>query len=61
MAAPAVETIIEEHDGQVTSVVDRSCCKMARAPQGFFFQPFFECRNKALAEDKEAYLMIFEQ
>lgn len=56
VVAPAVETIIEEHDGKVTSVVDRSCCKMARAPQGFFFQPFFECHSKALAEGMNNFI-----
>lgn len=48
--APAVETIIEEEQGKVARVVDRSRCKLARAPQGFFFGEIFEAHKRAIAE-----------
>ncbi len=50
--APAVETIIEECDGHVQRVVDRSCCKMARAPQGFLFEAFYAEHKRAIEEGK---------
>ena len=50
--APAVETIIEENQGRVERVVDRSCCKMARAPQGFMFEDFYAEHNRAQREGK---------
>lgn len=48
--APAVETIIEENDGKVVRVVDRSKCKLARAPQGFIFKQIYEIHKKAKEE-----------
>ncbi|MED9986799.1 MAG: 2-C-methyl-D-erythritol 4-phosphate cytidylyltransferase [Streptococcus salivarius] len=50
--ASAVETIIEEEDGKVARVVDRSRCKLARAPQGFRFAEIFDAHNKAREEGK---------
>lgn len=48
--APVVETIIEEREGKVERVVDRSRCKLARAPQGFFFREIYEAHIKAIRE-----------
>lgn len=33
--APAIETIIQEKDGQISEVIDRKNCQLARAPQCF--------------------------
>ena len=33
--APAIETIIRTEDGKVDEIIDRSQCRLARAPQGF--------------------------
>lgn len=52
VVAPAVETIIEEHNGQVERIVDRSRCKLARAPQGFFFRDLLMAHNQAIEEDE---------
>lgn len=54
--APAVETIIEESNGQVQRVVDRSCCKMARAPQGFFFESFYAEHQRAIEEGELSFI-----
>ena len=51
--APAVETIIEESKGKVARVVDRSCCKLARAPQGFIFRQIYKAHKQALNEGKQ--------
>lgn len=49
--APAIETIIEEHNGQVDRIVDRSYCKLARAPQGFFFKDLYNNHKQAIADN----------
>lgn len=54
--APAVETVIEEEDGKVRQVVDRSRCKLARAPQGFKFVEFFREHQRALDEGKTDFV-----
>lgn len=50
--APAVETIIEENNGKVVRVVNRSSCKLARAPQGFRFSEIFNAHKRAKEEGK---------
>lgn len=54
--APASETIIEEVDGKVERVVNRSLCKLARAPQGFLFSDLYAAHKKARAEGKHDYI-----
>ena len=48
--APAVETIIEEAGGRVQRVVDRSRCKLARAPQGFLFKDLLCSHEQAIRD-----------
>ncbi|MDJ1122160.1 IspD/TarI family cytidylyltransferase [Olsenella sp. YH-ols2217] len=47
--APVVETVIEEQDGKVVDVLDRSRCKLARAPQGFTFCELYQAHLTARA------------
>lgn len=54
--APAAETIIEECDGVVTRIVDRSKCKLARAPQGFIFGDLLTAHNRARLNNKHDYI-----
>ncbi len=54
--APAVETVIEERDGCVERVINRSCCKLARAPQGFVFQELFDAHKRAIGEGKTDFI-----
>ena len=56
VVAPASETIIEERDGVVERVVDRSHCKLARAPQGFFFSELVAAHEKVRSEGRHDYI-----
>lgn len=48
--APSVETVIVEKDGKVQGVMDRSSCKLARAPQGFLAPDLLACHERAREE-----------
>lgn len=48
--APATETVVVIEDGSVQSVVDRSKCQLARAPQGFRYGELMAAHEKARAE-----------
>lgn len=48
--APATETVVVIEDGSVKSVVDRSKCQLARAPQGFRYSELIGAHEKARAE-----------
>ena len=54
--APASETIIEEENGTVARVVNRSKCKLARAPQGFIFDDLYKAHLKARTEGKHDFI-----
>lgn len=54
--APSSETIIEEHDGVVCRVVDRSRCKLARAPQGFNFVELYSEHLRAREEGRHDFI-----
>lgn len=47
VTAPATETIIVSRNQEVESVVDRSSCQLARAPQGFRFGEVLSIYTKA--------------
>lgn len=48
---PAIETIISvTEDNEINEVMDRSVCRMARAPQCFILKDIVEAHNKADAE-----------
>ena len=50
-AAPAIETIItvDEHE-DVTDLLDRQVCRLARAPQSFYLADIIAMHQKAMAE-----------
>ncbi len=54
--ASSPETVIEEYDGVVCRVVDRSHCKLARAPQGFCFGELYGGHLKAREEGKHDFV-----
>ena len=54
--ASSPETIIEEEDGVVERVVDRSRCKLARAPQGFKFKDLYAEHLRARSEDRHDFI-----
>lgn len=56
VVAPASETIIEERNGVVERVVDRSRCKLARAPQGFFFDEILSAQEHARFSGRHDYI-----
>ena len=48
VVAPAAETIVTVDDeGKVSKVIDREKCRLARAPQGFWFDELFAAHRKA--------------
>lgn len=50
--APAIETIITTGDGAcVDQVIDRSACRLARAPQSFVLKDILDMHHRALAEN----------
>lgn len=52
---PAIETIISVNENnEINEVMDRSICRMARAPQCFILQDIVDAHNKADAEDFSA-------
>ncbi len=56
VTAPATETVIVVDGGKVDSVVDRSRCKLARAPQGFRFGELWEAHQRALSEGRDDFV-----
>lgn len=54
--APSPETIIEEENGVVERVVDRSRCKLARAPQGFKFNDIYAEHLRARKEGRHDFI-----
>lgn len=54
--APSPETIVEEYDGKVQRVVNRSRCKLARAPQGFIFNDLYAAHLAARDEKKHDFI-----
>ena len=54
--APSPETIVEEYDGKVQRVVDRSLCKLARAPQGFILGDLYDAQIAARNEGKHDFI-----
>lgn len=51
--APVIETIIRSEDnGKVSSIIDRSQCMVARAPQCFWLNDLLECHEKSCQKEK---------
>ncbi len=50
---PAIETIITvDENGMIKETMDRSECRMARAPQGYFLEELYAMHEQARAEGK---------
>lgn len=56
VTAPVTETVVVCGDGVVESVVDRSRCRLARAPQGFRFGELWEAHQRARAEGRDDFV-----
>lgn len=59
---PATETIVQEEDGKIYSMIERQSCRLARAPQCFFLKDIRRAHEMALEEGRDdfidsAYLM----
>ena len=49
--APAIETIVTSNDGSaIDSIIDRSICRLARAPQSFYLADIIGAHERAIAE-----------
>lgn len=44
---PAIETIVTQEDGKITSITDRSKCSLARAPQCFYLDEIIKEHEQA--------------
>lgn len=54
---PAIETIfVNDHDGQVGNIFNRSRCTMARAPQCFYLKDIYAAHQKAKIEGKADFI-----
>ena len=55
---PAIETVIyvDPSNGDVTDVLDRSVCRMAKAPQSFILSELMEAHEKARREGKKDFI-----
>lgn len=56
VTAPATETVVVCEGDVVESVVDRSHCRLARAPQGFRFGELWEAHEKARSEGRDDFI-----
>lgn len=59
---PATETIVQEEDGKIYSMIERQSCRLARAPQCFYLKDIRRAHEMALEESRDdfidsAYLM----
>ena len=51
-AAPAIETIITVDENEdVTELIDRQACRLARAPQSFYLSDIIAMHQKAMADN----------
>lgn len=48
--APAIETIVEVDGEEVVDIIDRSACRMARAPQCFVLRELREAHDRSSAQ-----------
>ncbi len=55
--APATETIIKtDENGKIVSIIRRSDCQLARAPQSFYIQDILEAHYQAINNGKHDYV-----
>ncbi len=50
-SVPAIETIVTSDDGvEITSVIDRENCRLARAPQSFYLNDIIAMHERSIAD-----------
>lgn len=54
--AKAIETVIVVDSDKVNTIMDRTCCNYAKAPQSFYFRDIYSCHNKAISENKNNFI-----
>ena len=55
--APAIETItLADSSGKVGQIIERSKCKLAKAPQSFILKDLLAAHKKAIAENKHDFI-----
>lgn len=47
---PAIETIVQEEDGEIVNVIERQACRMAKAPQCFNLDELLAAHRRAEAD-----------
>lgn len=53
---PAIETIVQEKDGEIFNVIDRSACRTAKAPQCFRLGDLLEVHKQALSDGQTSFI-----
>lgn len=54
---PAIETVIQIDDkSNVTNILDRDYCRMAKAPQSFFLNDILDAHKKSILEDRHSFI-----
>ncbi|MCI8366241.1 MAG: 2-C-methyl-D-erythritol 4-phosphate cytidylyltransferase [Eggerthellaceae bacterium] len=53
---PAIETIVQEEDGAVTQIIDRSACRMAKAPQCFCIGDLLDAHGRAKEDGIDSFI-----
>lgn len=54
--APAIETIITKKEEKVASILERSICQMARAPQSFYLKDLYKAHVEATRKGINTYI-----
>ena len=53
----AIETVtIDNHNGEIGQIVDRSKCHLAKAPQSFVLRDIWQAHNRAIAEERTDFI-----
>lgn len=55
-SVPAIETIVQEADGDITNIIDRKECMMAKAPQCFVLRDLKAAHDKAQADGLDEFI-----
>lgn len=55
--APVTETVIEkEKDGKIKTIINRSLCELARAPQCFYLKDLYHAHSLAVSQSKTDFI-----
>lgn len=53
---PAIETIVKERNGQVTDIIDRKTCMMAKAPQCFILGELKRAHDQSVVDGRDDFI-----